>query len=139
MAPRSTSTSRIAIQMFAWGKGLPASISRRWENCQPSSQEYSRILTSSLSRTGCTDCLAQALTSAQPELSLAGAPVDRPARGLQSLHWESINNPQDSSPLASGENLLFSRYLSSLDWRPVRLRPPADLRALVVISNPSNL
>ncbi|HSF83852.1 MAG TPA: CHAT domain-containing protein [Anaerolineales bacterium] len=58
---------------------------------------------------------------------------------LHRLHWESLRDPQDNSPLFTGENLLFSRYLSSLDWRPVRLRPKADLRALVAVSNPTNL
>ena len=58
---------------------------------------------------------------------------------LHRLHWETLRDPQDNSPLFTGENLLFSRYLSSLDWRPVRLRPRADLRALVVAANPENL
>jgi hypothetical protein len=58
---------------------------------------------------------------------------------LHSLHWETLRDPQDGSPLLTGEQVLFSRYLSSLDWRPVRLRPQADLRALVVIANPANV
>ena len=35
--------------------------------------------------------------------------------------------------------MLFSRYLSSPDWRRVRLRPQGDLRALALAANPSNL
>jgi len=58
---------------------------------------------------------------------------------LHSLRWETLRDPQDGSPLLTGEQVLFSRYLSSLDWRPVRLRPQADLRALVVIANPANV
>jgi hypothetical protein len=61
------------------------------------------------------------------------------AAELHSLHWETLCDPQDGRPLSTGENLLFSRYLSSLDWRPVRLRARGDLRALVVIANPSDL
>src|SRR3712207_4098220 len=38
-----------------------------------------------------------------------------------------------------GETVLFSRYLSSYDWRPVQLRPRADLRALVVVANPADV
>ena len=109
---------------------------------QPGSQEYSQALTSSLfSDPAVQTAFAQALTSAQTQnLPLRVRLLIGPsAPELQSLHWETINNPQDNSPLASGENLLFSRYLSSLDWRPVPLRPKADMRALVVISNPSNL
>jgi hypothetical protein len=58
---------------------------------------------------------------------------------LHSLRWETLRDPQDGSAFLTGERLLFSRYLSSLDWRPVRLRPQAALRALVVIANPSDV
>jgi hypothetical protein len=58
---------------------------------------------------------------------------------LHSLRWETLHDPDDGSPLLTGEQILFSRYLSSLDWRPVRLRPQAELCALVVIANPTNL
>lgn len=58
---------------------------------------------------------------------------------LNSLWWETLRNPLDDTPLCSSENILFSRYLSSLDWRTVRLRSQGELRALVAIANPSNL
>jgi hypothetical protein len=61
------------------------------------------------------------------------------ASELHALRWETLRDPGDNSPLFTGENLLFSRYLSSLDWRPVRLRPAGELSALVVIANPSDL
>ena len=48
-------------------------------------------------------------------------------------------DPQDGSAFLTSERLLFSRYLSSLDWRPARLRPKADLRALVVVSSPTDV
>ncbi len=58
---------------------------------------------------------------------------------LHSLRWETLMDPLDNSPLTTSENILFSRYLSSLDWRPVKLRPKGKLRALVLIANPSDL
>ncbi len=58
---------------------------------------------------------------------------------LYGLRWETLCDPRDGSPLFTGEQVLFSRYLSSLDWRPVRLRPRSDLSALVVIANPADL
>ncbi len=58
---------------------------------------------------------------------------------LHSLRWETLRDPEDNTHLLLGEHVLFSRYLSSLDWGPVRVRSKADLRALVVIANPSNL
>lgn len=61
------------------------------------------------------------------------------AADLHALRWEALRDPQTGSPLLSDQRILFSRYLGSFDWRPVRLRPRAALRALVVIANPSDL
>jgi hypothetical protein len=58
---------------------------------------------------------------------------------LHGVHWETLRDYQDGSPLSTNENLLFSRYLSSYDWRPVRLRAKGELKALVVVANPSDL
>lgn len=61
------------------------------------------------------------------------------ASELHAIRWETLCDPQDASPLSTNENLLFSRYLSSLDWQPVRLRAKGELRALVMVANPSDL
>lgn len=58
---------------------------------------------------------------------------------LHGLRWENLLDPLDHTSLCTSEDLYFSRYLSSLDWRPVRLRPKGKLSALVVVSNPTNL
>jgi len=58
---------------------------------------------------------------------------------LHALHWETLRNPEDNSALLLGEQLLFSRYLSGDDWRPIYLRPKGTLRALVVVANPTDL
>jgi hypothetical protein len=58
---------------------------------------------------------------------------------LHSLRWETLRLPGAPSPLLTSETLRFSRYLSSMDWRPVTLRPEGELRALVVAANPSDL
>jgi hypothetical protein len=58
---------------------------------------------------------------------------------LHNIRWETLRDPQDGSPLSTSENLLFSRYLSSLDWRPVRLCSKGELSALVMVANPSDL
>jgi hypothetical protein len=65
--------------------------------------------------------------------------IDPSAPELHGLRWETLRDPQDGSLLFTGEQILFSRYLSSTDWRPVRLRPASDLTALVLIANPTNL
>jgi len=62
------------------------------------------------------------------------------ATELHDLRWETLRDPEDPDKLlALDENVLFSRYLSSSTVRPVRWRARANLRALVVIANPSDL
>jgi hypothetical protein len=84
---------------------------------------------------------AQALASAQS----LGTPlrirlvIGPSAPELHNLRWELLRGPQDSSPLSTNENLLFSRYLHSLDWRPVSLSAKGDLSALVMVANPVDL
>ena len=56
---------------------------------------------------------------------------------LHSVRWETLRDPRTGGPLLTGQNVVFSRYLSSIDWRPVPLRVKGELRALVVIANPS--
>ena len=90
-----------------------------------------------------------AVASAFAQARASAASLDIPLRlrllvgpsapELHALRWETLRDPVDGAPLFTGQNLLFSRYLSSLDWRPVRLRPKGELRALVVIANPADL
>jgi CHAT domain-containing protein/SIR2-like protein len=58
---------------------------------------------------------------------------------LHGLKWETLRSPTDRSTLLTNENVLFSRYLSSQDWRPVGVRPRGDLTALAVVAGPSDL
>ena len=44
------------------------------------------------------------------------------AAALHGVRWETMRDPDDGSPLLTDEAIVFSRYLSSLDWRPVGLR-----------------
>jgi hypothetical protein len=104
---------------------------------------YGKALTQSLFA---DPAIQTAFAQARASTETAGAAlrlkliVGPSAPALHSLRWETLRDPQNlAAPLCTGENLLFSRYLSSLDWRPVRLRPKGDLRALVVIANPANL
>jgi hypothetical protein len=90
---------------------------------------------------GVLAAFTQALTSAQSldfpvRLRLS---IGMSASELHSVRWETMHNPLDNTPLCTNENIIFSRYLSSLDWRPVRLRSKGDLSALVLVANPSNL
>ncbi|HET9222790.1 MAG TPA: CHAT domain-containing protein [Roseiflexaceae bacterium] len=106
------------------------------------SEAYGRSLAESLfADPAARSAFAQARVSAQS----VGAPlrmrllIGADATELHSLRWEMLRDPEGGAPLLMGEQLLFSRYLSSHDWRPVKMRPKGDLRALVAIANPSGL
>lgn len=60
------------------------------------------------------------------------------AEDLHHLRWELLCR-SDGSPLLTNENILFSRYISSQDFRPERLRPLYSLRALIVVANPADI
>lgn len=65
--------------------------------------------------------------------------IDPTAAELHELRWEMLRDPSDNSSLVTSERILFTRYLASQDFRPVKIKPQKDLRALVFISNPTNL
>ena len=61
------------------------------------------------------------------------------ATDLEALRWELLCDPDTGAPFATSERVLFSRFMPSQDWRPVRLRPKADLRALVAVAAPGDI
>jgi hypothetical protein len=58
---------------------------------------------------------------------------------LHNLVWETLNNPIDKSSIGGSQRILFSRYLSSFDWRPVKPRKKEEMRALVAIADPDDM
>lgn len=65
--------------------------------------------------------------------------IDPTAAELHELRWEMLRDPSENTSLVTSERILFTRYLASQDFRPVKIKPQKDLRALVFISNPTNL
>lgn len=61
------------------------------------------------------------------------------ASELHALRWELLRDPETNLPFASSERVLFSRFLLSRDWKVVKLRPKAELTALIAVSAPSDL
>lgn len=61
------------------------------------------------------------------------------AERLHGLAWEAMLHPESGRALATSRDVLFSRVVGSRDWRPVQVRPLAELRALVVIASPAGL
>ena len=73
-------------------------------------------------------CTAAEAASAVLRVRLFVGPT---APDLHALRWELLRDPCIGKPLATRERVLFSRFLSSSDWRPVHLRPQEDLQALM--------
>jgi hypothetical protein len=105
-------------------------------------QAYSQALTQAFfSAPDLQTAFAQARTSAESLDSILRfkLTIGQSAAELQNLYWELLCDPQDLTPLSTSETILFSRYLSSIDWRPVHLRSQKELSALVLVANPTNL
>ena len=58
---------------------------------------------------------------------------------LHSLRWELLLDPDNKQQLATSERILFSRFMLSRDWRVIKLRPRAELKAIIAVSAPNNL
>lgn len=65
--------------------------------------------------------------------------IDRSARKLQDLRWETLRVPSGGAFLALNANQPFSRFLSSEDWQRIELCSRANLRALIFVANPNDL
>ena len=62
--------------------------------------------------------------------------IDAKVARLQGLKWEQLELPWEDGtnprrPLSVRQRVLYSRYLSSFDWRPAPLRPLGRSRAAV--------
>jgi hypothetical protein len=83
----------------------------------------------------------RAITQQKASILRVRLTIDANAPELHAVHWETLRDPsllpsQKDAHLFTGEQIIVSRFLNSGDWRPIRLRPKAELRALLVIANP---
>jgi hypothetical protein len=105
-------------------------------------ERYGEELASGLLR--CPE-LRQALGEAQAVAQAENAAlrirlfIDCRASELHELYWETLRESVTELPLLMSERLVFSRYLNSSDWTPVKQRALRDLRALLVVANPNDL
>jgi hypothetical protein len=58
---------------------------------------------------------------------------------LQSFRWELLTDLNGDLPLSTSKEIHFSRFLSSRDWRNVKLCPRQSLKATIAIAAPTNL
>ena len=104
-------------------------------------EEYGLALTHRLFASDVGAAFARARQEAQSN----GVPlrirlfVASSADPLHQLRWETLRDPDTGDRLLTNENILFSRYLSTADWRRVTPAPSADLDAVVAVANPHGL
>lgn len=105
-------------------------------------QQYARVLTDGLFA---SSTVREEFTKARTAAARGGIPlrlrllIAPSAPELHALRWETLLDPDSGTPLLTDSNVLFSRYLTSTDWRPVRMRLLSELRALIVVADPVNL
>lgn len=58
---------------------------------------------------------------------------------LHGIRWELLLDPVTKQPLATSERILFSRFMPGQDWRVIKLRPKAELKALIAVSAPTDV
>ncbi|MGW6130209.1 CHAT domain-containing protein [Cellulomonas sp. NPDC055163] len=58
---------------------------------------------------------------------------------LHRVRWELLRDPREDHPVATAPDVLFSRYLTSADFRTVRWSTRRASRALVAISSPTDI
>lgn len=103
---------------------------------------YSKALTQSFFA---SEALRTAFAQIRATTERAGAAlrirlmIGPSAMELYALRWETLLDPQSEQSLATDHTVYFSRYLSSMDWRPVRLQARGELRALAAIAAPAGL
>lgn len=64
--------------------------------------------------------------------------IDGPAR-FHEVRWELLRDPSTGNPIATSGTILFSRYLTSPDWRPIPAVRKQRPKALVVVAAPTDL
>ena len=106
-----------------------------------SSAEYGRTLSQALfASPPARDAFAQAqgAAAAQGGWLRMRLQISSDALELHKLHWETLYDPAGAAPLFTSK-VLFSRYLQSASYTDFKLHPQHKLRALVAVSNPSDL
>src|SRR5262245_17179104 len=89
--------------------------------------------------------IPEALTQARRAAEQADTPLrlrlrlDADDDQIHSPRWELLQDPERGGFFFASERVLLSRYLDSADMTPLAARPRAELKALVVVANPSEL
>ena len=84
-------------------------------------------------------CRARTAVEASSHLLRLRLLVGPTAPELNGVRWELLTDPETKAPLGTSQKVLFSRFMVSQDWRPVKLRPKSDLRAVIAVAAPPDL
>jgi hypothetical protein len=61
------------------------------------------------------------------------------AQELHALRWELLCDPATGRVLSINQNTPFCRFISTSEWKTVHLTQKSKLRALIAVSNPSDI
>lgn len=79
----------------------------------------------------------QTIAEAADKVMRLSLRIDPSAQELHSLRWELLQHPETGASLSTSETVLFSRFMVSRDFRPVKLRGRSELSALLVVAAPA--
>jgi hypothetical protein len=129
-APDSDADQRL----IADGDGVVEIDLRELRQLEPDWQAYGAALNQAVFAGAVGRAFSDARNNAQSRDAILRVRlvIEPSAPELHSVHWETL-------PMLASEQIAFSRYLSSMDWRPVKTRPLGNLKALVVVANPTDL
>lgn len=109
------------------------------DDCLPDMEQYGQILTNAFFVSEVKNLFLYAVASVGDQSLRFRLLIGPTAPELQGVHWETLRHPIDGSLLAANQNILFSRYLSSENWTPIRLADKKQVRALLAVAGPSDL
>lgn len=108
-------------------------------NSLPDMRDYGQILSGAFFVPDVKNFFLECIAAAGTKPLRFRLVLDPIAPELYRLHWESLLNPQDETLIAADQNILFSRYLASENWKSLRLQKRGKVRALVAVAGPSDL
>lgn len=123
-------------------EALEASALAPLADLKPGSDQYARILSEAFFKDKLVAIEFENAVTASKTLRTAlriRLLLDAEAPELHAIQWECLNDVSGNA-LATRENIFFSRYLPSREIHSTRLRSNSgQLKALIAVSNPSNL
>jgi hypothetical protein len=100
-------------------------------------EKYGKCLTVSLLAPRLESVFTRALNLTRDKDLRVRLSIGSSAPELNQLNWETLRDPAKRDWLLMNPRVIFSRYNSGQDYRPLQLRPAGQLNVLLVIADPA--